>query len=188
MAFDNSCTKAVLSASPGPTPKRFEPQLFLASLGQVIRGSKALDVRSLNMQFQHGWPKDKKIRARFLFWPENLEKYRSTELHDASLKGSTIFLYRSSTSHTSLVSSGLAELKLAFFCTTGRNTKKLRRSNLFQLTIFKHGLLKGSTSLLKYSSISCRKLESSLLGKLKCAISPGYNVTLKNKSIRKRKK
>ena len=67
-------------------------------------------------------------------------------------------------------------------------TKKLRCSNLFQLAIFKHGLLEGSTILLHYSSISRTKLESSLLGKLKCAISAGYDVTLKNKSIRKCKK
>ena len=65
--------------------------------------------------------------------PENLEKYRSTELYDAPLEGSTIFLYRSSTSRTPLDSPGLAELKDAFFSRTGRNTKKLRRSNLFQL-------------------------------------------------------
>ena len=105
----------------------------------------------------------------------------------APLEGSTVFLYRSSTSRTSLDSSGLAELKYAFFSRTGRNTKKLRRSNLFQLTIFKHGL-QGSTILLQYSSISCTKLESSGLCELKCAISAGYDVILKNKSIRKCKK
>ena len=105
MAFDNSSTKAVLSASPGPTPKRCEPQLFLAALGQVIRGSKALDLGSFNVQFQHNWPKDKKITA-LLFFCLNLEKHRSTEFYDAPLEGSTIFLYRSSTSHTSLDSSG----------------------------------------------------------------------------------
>ena len=126
MAFDNSCTKAVLPAWPGPTPKRWEPHIFLAVLGQVIRCSKALDVRSLNMQFQHDWPKDKKLQL-LIFLPENLEKYRSTELYDAPLEGSTIFLYCSSTSRTPLDSSGLAELKYAFFSRTGRNTKKLRR-------------------------------------------------------------
>ena len=147
MVFNNSCTKAVLSASPGPSPKRCESQLFLASLGQVIRCSKALDLGSLNMQFQHDWPKDKKLQL-LIFLPENLEKYRLTELYDAPLEGSTIFLYRSFNSRSSLVSSGLAELKYAFFSRTGRNTKKLRRSNLFQLTIFKHGLLEGSTILL----------------------------------------
>ena len=75
-----------------------------------------------------------------------------------------------------------------FFSRTGRNTKKLRRLNLFQLTIFKHGLLEGSTILFQYSSISHTKLESSLLGEFKCAISAGYDVTLKNKSIQKCKK
>ena len=67
MAFDNSCTKAVLSASPGPIPERCEQQLFLDALGQVIRCSKALDLESLNMQFQHDWPKDKKITALLIF-------------------------------------------------------------------------------------------------------------------------
>ena len=85
--------------------------------------------------------------SSLIFLPENLEKYRSTELHDAPLEGSTIFLNRSSTSRTRLDSSGLAELKYAFFSRTGRNTKKLRRSNLFQLTLFKHGLLEGSKKL-----------------------------------------
>ena len=53
--------------------------------------------------------------SSFKFLPENLEKYRSTELYDAPLEGSTIFLHRSSTSHTPLEYSGLAELKYAFF-------------------------------------------------------------------------
>ena len=83
------------------------------------------------MQFQQDWPKNKKITALLLFLPENLEKYRSTELYDAPLEGSTIFLYRSSTSGSLLDSSGLAELKYAFFSRTERNTNKLRRSNRF---------------------------------------------------------
>ena len=99
----------------GPTPKWCEPQLFLAALGQVICRSKAVDPGSSNMQFQHDWAKDKKITAHLLFLPENLEKYRSTELHDAPLERSTIFLYRSSTSRTPSDSSGLAELKYAVF-------------------------------------------------------------------------
>ena len=127
--------------------------------------------------------KNKKITALLIFSAENLQKYSSTELYDAPLEGSTIFLYHSSTSRTSLVSSGLAELKCAFFSRTGRITKKLRRSNTFQLTIYKHGLLEGLTILLQYSLISRTKLESSLLGELKCAISAGYDVILKNKSI-----
>ena len=109
----------------------------------------------------------------FLFLPGNLGKYRSTELYEAPLEGSTIFLYRSFTGCTRLDSSGLAELKYAFFSRTGRNTKKLRRSNLFQLTVFKHGLLEGSTILLQYSTINRTKLESSRLGELKYALLAG---------------
>ena len=120
--------------------------------------------------------------------PENLEKFRSTEFDDAPLEGSTIFLYRSSLGRTSMESCPLAHLKYAIFSRTGRKTKKLQRLNLFQLTIFKHGLLEGLTILLQYSSISRAKLESSLLGELKCAISAGYDIILKNKSIRKCKK
>ena len=78
------------------------------------------------MQFQHDWPKDKKLHLFYFFLPENLEKYRSTKLHDAPLEGSTIFLYRSSTSRTPLGSSGLAELKYAFFSRTGSKFLKLR--------------------------------------------------------------
>ena len=85
MAFDNSRMKAVSSASPGPTPKRCEPQFFLAALEQVMRYSKAVDLGSLNLQFQHDWPRNKKITALLIFLPENLEKYRSTELYDAPL-------------------------------------------------------------------------------------------------------
>ena len=84
------------------------------------------------MQFQQDWPKDKKITALLILLTENLEKYCLTELYDVPLEGSTIFLYRISTSRTPLDSSGLVELRYAFFSRTGRNTKKLRRSNLFQ--------------------------------------------------------
>ena len=63
MAFDNSCTKAVLSASPGPTPERCELPLFLAALGQAVGSRKALDLGSLNIQFQQDWPKDKQTTA-----------------------------------------------------------------------------------------------------------------------------
>ena len=83
------------------------------------------------MQFQHEWPKIKKSAALLLFLPENLDKYRSTELYDAPLEGSTVFLYRSSTSGSPLDSSGVAELKYAFFSRKGRNTRKLRPSNRF---------------------------------------------------------
>ena len=173
MAFDNSCTKAVLSASPGPTPKRCEPQLFLASLGQVIRCSKAVDLGSLNMQFEHDWPKDKKLQLFLIFLPENLEKYRSTVHYGAALEGSTIFLCRSSLGSTAMESCRLAELKDAIFSRAGRKTKKLPRSKLFLSMVFKHGLLEGSTFLFQYSSMTLTPLESSRLGELKYAISSG---------------
>ena len=82
----------------------------------------------------------------------------------------------------------LAELKYAIFSMTGRKTKKLLRSKLFLWTVFKHRLLEGSTILLQYSAITRTPLESSPLGELKDAISPGYNVRPKNKSIQKCKK
>ena len=73
----------------------------------------------------------------------------------------------------SMESYRLAELKYAIFSTTGRKTKKLPRSKLFLWMVFKHGLLEGSTILLQYSAITCTPLESSSLGELKYAISPG---------------
>ena len=167
MAFDNSCTKAVSSASPGHTPKRCQLQLFLAALGQVVCCGKALDLRSLNLQFQHDWPKDKKIQLFQFFLPENLENFRSTELYGAPLKGSTIFLKRISTCRMSMESYRLAELKYAIFSRTGHKTKKSRCSELFLWTVFKHGLLEGSTILYHYSYTSRTPLESSRLGQLK---------------------
>ena len=124
----------------GKTQKRCEPQLFLASLGQVIRCSKALNLGSLNMQFQHEWPKDKKLQL-FYFFCLKTEKYRRLSFMMRLERDQQFFLYRNSTSRTPLYTSGLAELKHAFFSRTGRNNKNLQRSNLFQLTIFKHGLL-----------------------------------------------
>ena len=62
MVFENSCTQAVSSASPGPTQKRCEPQLSLAALGQAVRRWKAVDLGSLNMQFQQDGSKDKKLQ------------------------------------------------------------------------------------------------------------------------------
>ena len=73
----------------------------------------------------------------------------------------------------SMESYRLAELKYAFFSRTGRKTKKLPRSKLFLWTIFKHGLLEGSTILLQYSTITRTPLESSPLGEFKYAISAG---------------
>ena len=91
MAFDNSCTKVVLSASPGSTPKRCELLLFFAALGQAARGWKALDIGSLNMQFKQDGPKDKKLQL-FTFFARKLRKFRSTELSHAPLGRSKIFL------------------------------------------------------------------------------------------------
>ena len=125
-----------------------------------------------NMQFQQDWPKDKKYSS-LNFLQENLEKFRSSELYGAPLEGSTIFLYCSSTCCTSMESCQLAELKYAIFSSTGRKMKKLQHSNLFLWTIFKHGLLEGSTFLLQYSSKTRTPLESSRSGELKYSISSG---------------
>ena len=65
MAFDNSGTNAVRAARLGTTPKRCELQLFFAAIVQAVHCWKALDLGSSNMQFQHDWPKDKKITAHF---------------------------------------------------------------------------------------------------------------------------
>ena len=125
---------------------------------------------ALNMQFQQDWPKDKKITA-LNFLAENFEKFRSTEHYGAPLEGSTIFLCRSSTCRMSMESYRLAELKYAIFSRTGRNTKKLPRSKLFLWTVFKHGLLEGSTILLQYSAITRTPLENSSLGEKICNFS-----------------
>ena len=65
-----------------------------------------------------------KSYSSFNFLPENLEKFRSTELYGAPLEGSPIFLHRSSFGSTSLESCPLAELKYAFLSRTGCKTKK----------------------------------------------------------------
>ena len=66
-----------------------------------------------------------------------------------------------------------------------RKNKKLRRSNLFPMTVFKHGLLEGSTVLFQYSCTSHTLLKISRLDELKYAISAGEDVKLENKSRRK---
>ena len=105
--------------------------------------------------------------------PENLEKFRSTELYDAPLEGLTIFLSRSSLGRMSMESCPLADLKYAIFSRTERNAKELRCSKLFLSTFSKHGLLEGYTFLFQYSSITHTPLERSRLGELKYAISAG---------------
>ena len=125
------------------------------------------------MEFQQDCPKDKKITALSIFLAENLEKFRSTEHYCAPLEGLTIFLCHSSLGSTSMESCQLADLKYAIFSTTGRKTKKLPRSKLSLSMAFKHGLLEESTFLFPYSSMTRAPLESSRLGELKYAISPG---------------
>ena len=65
------------------------------------------------MEFQHDWPKDKKITALLIFLAENLEKFRSTELYGAPLEGTTIFLYRCSLGRKSLLISRLGRPRYA---------------------------------------------------------------------------
>ena len=69
--------------------------------------------------------KIKKYYSSFNFLPENLEKFRSTELPGVPLEGSTTFLNHSSTCRMSMESYRLAESKYAIFSGTGRKTKKI---------------------------------------------------------------
>ena len=124
------------------------------------------------MEFQQDCPKDKQIIAPNIL-AVNLEKFRSTELYDAALEGSTIFLCRSSLGSTSIESCQLVDLKYAIFSSTGCKTNKLPRLKLFLSMAFKHGVLEGSTYLFQYSSMTRVPLESSRLGELKYAISAG---------------
>ena len=48
---------------PEPPTKRCELPLFFAGIRQAERRWKALDLGSLNIQFQQDWPKDEKITA-----------------------------------------------------------------------------------------------------------------------------
>ena len=50
----------------GPPQKRCELPLFFAAIQQAVRRWEALDLKSLNMQFQQDWPKDKKLQL-FVF-------------------------------------------------------------------------------------------------------------------------
>ena len=77
------------------------------------------------MQFQQDFPEDKKNYSSFNFLPENLAKFRSTQLYGALLEGLTIFLCRSSLGCTSMESCQLANLKYAIFSSTGCKTKKI---------------------------------------------------------------
>ena len=62
MAFDSSGTKPSEQPGLGPPQERCELQLFLAGIRQAARRYKAIHLGRLNMQFQHDWPKDKKLQ------------------------------------------------------------------------------------------------------------------------------
>ena len=50
-----------------PSTKRCELPIIFAGIGQAVRRWKALDLGSLNMQFQLDWPKDKKLQLFKIF-------------------------------------------------------------------------------------------------------------------------
>ena len=68
MAFDNSSTKAM--ACDHPQKGVPELPLIFARIGQAVRRWRALELVSLNMQFQQDWPKDEKITALLNFCPK----------------------------------------------------------------------------------------------------------------------
>ena len=70
-----------------------------------------------------------------------LKLFLSMVFKHGLLDGSTFLFLYSFITHKKLESCRLAELKYAIFSSTGLWTKTLRRSNIFLLTIFKHGLL-----------------------------------------------
>ena len=71
MAFDNASTNAMGPAWLGTTPKKYDLPLFSAAFERAIHRWKALNLGSLNMQFQQDWQKDKKNYSSFKFLPEN---------------------------------------------------------------------------------------------------------------------
>ena len=142
MAFDSSGTKAGLGTRQKGVYCNFSWPEFDKPYG--VRKLSISDVQIWS--FSRIAQKVKKFTALLIFLAENLEKFRSTELHGAALEGSTIFLCRSSLGSTAMESCRLPELKYAIFSRAGRKTKKLPRSKLFLSMVFKHGLLEGSTS------------------------------------------
>ena len=158
---------------PGTTHKKVWTTPFLRRNSTSSTSLESSRSRKLKYAVSAGLAKRWKNYSSFKFLQENLEKFCSTELYDAPLEGSTIFLYRSSLGRMSMESCRLAELKYAIFSGTGRKTKKLWCSKLFLSMVSKHGLLEGYTFLFQYSSITCTTLESSRLGELKYAISAG---------------
>ena len=62
MALDSFRREGRLSSPAWDHPKRSELPLFFAGIQRAIRRWKALNLGSLNMQFQQDWPKDKKLQ------------------------------------------------------------------------------------------------------------------------------
>ena len=104
MAFDNSCTKVGSSVSPGPTPKRYEPQLFLGRNSTSCASLESYRSRKLKYAVSARLAKRRNNYSSFNFLQENLGIFHSNELYDAPLEGSTIFLYCSSLGLTSMES------------------------------------------------------------------------------------
>ena len=140
---------------------RCELPLFFAGIRQAVRRRKALRSRKLKYAVSAELARRLNNYGSFKILHETLKNFARLSVYDAPLEGSTVFRYCSSTCCMSMKSCQLPELKYAIFCRTGRNTKKLPRSKLFLSMVFKHGLLEGSTTLLRYSAITRTPLESS---------------------------
>ena len=130
MAFHNSGANAVWANQLGTTPKDVNCNFSWPEF------DKPYGVRKLSVSDAWIWSfrriaKRIKNYSSFNFLPENLERFRSTELYGAALEGSTIFLCHSPLGCTSMESCKLADLKSAIFSSTGCKTKKLPRSKLF---------------------------------------------------------
>ena len=70
MAFDNSGAKAVTCDHP---QKRCELTFIFAAIGQAVYRWKALNLGSLNWQYQQDWLKHKKLQL-FNFFTRKLRK------------------------------------------------------------------------------------------------------------------
>ena len=133
----------------GPPCKKVWTPTFLGRNSTSSTALGSFPSRTLKYAVSAGLPKRSKNYSSFNFLPENLEKFRSTGLYGAALEGSTIL---SLSQHVNRKLS-ISWFEICNFSSTGCNTKKLRRSNLFQLTIFKHGILEGSTSEQMWSTV-----------------------------------
>ena len=122
MVFDNSGTNDVWAAQLRTIPHCVNCNFSWPHLDKSYVVRKLLISEASICSFSMIGEKIKKLQL-FYFLLVNLEKFRSTELYDASLEGSTIFLYHSSLGRTSMESCRLAELKYAIFRRTGRKTK-----------------------------------------------------------------